>query len=91
MVFWKSDREVENNRRMTGFISTILNEVGNLSQEEIMQIAQQVVGMASNGFVQKAKTEKPVKPVKTQEEIKIENEKMLDLINQFAKKENIAE
>lgn len=86
-----SDREVENNRRMTGFISTILNEVGNLSQEEIMQIAQQVVDMASNGFVQKAKTEKPVKPVKTQEEIKIENEKMLDLINQFAKKGNIAE
>lgn len=85
------DREVENNRRMTGFISTILNEVGNLSQEEVMQIIQQVVDMASNGFVQKTKTEKPAKPVKTQEEIKIENEKMLDLINQFAKKGNTAE
>lgn len=85
------DREVENNRRMTGFISTILNEVGNLSQEETMQIIQQIFELASNGFVQKIKTDKPAKSVKTQEEIRIENEKMLDLINQFAKKGNIAE
>jgi hypothetical protein len=90
------DREVESNRRITGLLYTILEEVGDLNQEQLMDIINQVVDLASNGFMQKMKynikEEKPViAPKKTPEEIKIENEKILELVNKFANHKDIAE
>lgn len=90
------DREVESNRRITGLLYTILEEVGDLNQEQLMDIVNQVVDLASNGFMQKMKynikEEKPViAPKKTPEEIKIENEKILELVNKFANHKDIAE
>lgn len=90
------EREVESNRRITGLLYTILEEVGDLNQEQLMDIVNQVVDLASNGFMQKMKynikEEKPViAPKKTPEEIKIENEKILELVNKFANHKDIAE
>lgn len=90
------DREVESNRRITGLLYTIFDEVGDLNQEQLTDIINQVVDLASNGFVQKKKInikeEKPViTPKKTPEEIKIENEKILELVNKFANHKDIAE
>ena len=90
------DREVESNRRITGLLYTILEEVGDLNQEQLMDIVNQDVELASNGFMQKMKynikEEKPViAPKKTPEEIKIENEKILELVNKFANHKDIAE
>ena len=89
------DREVESNRRITGLLYTLLDEMGNLSQEEIINLINQTVELAANHFVpkQKAATVKDgeAKPIKTAEEIKIENEKILELVNKFANRKNIAE
>lgn len=89
------DREVESNRRITGLLYTILEELGNLSQEDLVNMVNQVVELAANHFVPKQKmatTEtKETKPAKTAEEIKIENEKILELVNKFANHKNIAE
>lgn len=89
------DREVESNRRITGLLYTLSEEVGSLSQEEVINLVNQIVELAANHFVpkQKAATTKDeeTKPIKTKEEIKIENEKILELVNKFANHKNIAE
>jgi hypothetical protein len=87
------NREVENNRRMTGFLYTILEELGSITPEEVMNLVNQVVDLAANHFVPKANTKelKKAEPIKTAEEIKIENEKILELVNKFANYKNTAE
>jgi hypothetical protein len=87
------DREVQNNKGMNGIIHTIINELGSLSLEEIMNMINQTVELAANRFVPKTKEQslKETKPVKTAENIKIENEKILELVNKFANHKNIAE
>ena len=89
------DREVESNRRITGLLYTLLDEMGNLSQEEIINLINQTVELAANHFVPKQKAatvkDEETKSIKTAEEIKIENEKILELVNKFANRKNIAE
>lgn len=89
------DREVESSRRITGLLYTLLDEVGSLSPEEVVNLINQIVELAANHFVPKQKAvitkDEETKPIKTKEEIKIENEKILELVNKFANHKNIAE
>ena len=87
------DREVQNNKGIAGVVRTVVNELGSLSLEEIINMLNQTVELASNHFVPKSKEQKSVevKPVKTAENIKIENEKILELVNKFANHKSIAE
>ena len=87
------DREVQNNKGITGIARTVIDELGSLSFEEIINMINQTVELASNHFVPKSKEQKSaeVKPVQTAENIKIENEKILELVNKFANHKNIAE
>lgn len=87
------DREVENNRRITGLLNSIIEELSALSPEEVIATINQIVDFASNHFVPKAKEQKVQveKTIKPAEEIKIENEKILELVNKFANHKSIAE
>ena len=87
------NREVESNRRMTGFLYTILEELGSITPEEVINLVNQVVELAANHFVPKTNTKelKKAEPAKTAQEIKIENEKILELVNKFANYKNTAE
>ena len=87
------DREVQNNKGITGVVHTIIDELGSLSLEEIMNMINQTVELAANHFVPKTKEQslKETRPVKTAENIKIENEKILELVNKFANHKNITE
>lgn len=91
-----ADREMINNRTITGLLYAILDEVGSLTVEEIATMINQMVGLAANKFIPNQKevksnnNEKTLQTTKDKDISIIEDKKMLELIEKFKGQENIA-
>ena len=93
-----ANREVENNHNLTGLLYNIIDGLGELNQEDIMFVLNQVAAWAANKFVptpeqkELIKKEKNTKVEKEKKEdsIDIQDQKMLDLIEKFKNQGNIA-
>lgn len=88
-----AEREVTNNHNITGLLYTLIDELGSLTQEEMMATINQVVLWAANKFVptQQAQTPQPKKEKEKTEIMptEIQDKKMLELIEKFKNQGNI--
>ena len=90
-----ADREMINNRTITGLLYAVLDEVGSLTVEEIATMINQMVGLAANKFIPTQKevksnnNEKTLQTTKDKDISIIEDKKMLELIEKFKGQENI--
>lgn len=88
-----AEREVANNHNITGLLYTLIDELGSLTQEEMMATINQVVLWAANKFVPTQQAQKP-QPKKEKEKTEvmpteIQDKKMLELIEKFKNQGNI--
>ena len=88
-----AEREVTNNHNITGLLYTLIDELGSLTQEEMMATINQVVLWAANKFVPTQQAQKP-QPKKEKEKTEvmpteIQDKKMLELIEKFKNQGNI--
>ena len=88
-----AEREVTNNHNITGLLYTLIDELGSLTQEEMMTTINQVVLWAANKFVPTQQAQKP-QPKKEKEKTEvmpteIQDKKMLELIEKFKNQGNI--
>jgi hypothetical protein len=88
-----AEREVANNHNITGLLYTLMDELGSLTQEEMMTAINQVVLWAANKFVPTQQAQKP-QPKKEKEKTEvmpteIQDKKMLELIEKFKNQGNI--
>ena len=87
-----ADREIINNHNITGLLYNIMEELGNLSQEDLMAAVNQVMVWAANKFVPVVKAgvdKKEEKKVETTP-VDVQDQKMLELIEKFKNQGNIA-
>lgn len=87
-----ADREIVNNHNITGLLYNIMEELGNLSQEDMMAAVNQVMVWAANKFVPVVKAgidKKEEKKVETTP-VDVQDQKMLELIEKFKNQGNIA-
>jgi hypothetical protein len=87
-----ADREIINNHNITGLLYNIMEELGNLSQEDMMAAVNQVLVWATNKFVPvaKASTEKKEEKKVETTSTDVQDQKMLELIEKFKNQGNIA-
>jgi hypothetical protein len=88
-----AEREIVNNHNITGLLYNIIEELGSLTQEEMMAAINQLVMWAANKFVPMTapkKEEKEDKKQKTETApVEIQDQKMLELIEKFKSQGNI--
>lgn len=91
-----AEREVTNNHNITGLLYTLIDELGSLTQEEMMAAINQLVMWAANKFVPMTASKKEEKEEKKDNKQKIEtapveiqDQKMLELIEKFKSQGNI--
>jgi hypothetical protein len=91
-----ANREVINNHNITGLLYNIIDGLGELNQNDVMVMLDQVVTWAANKFVpiakEKTQKTKTINNINTKEEenIEVQDQKMLDLIEKFKNQGNIA-
>jgi hypothetical protein len=92
-----ANREVINNHNITGLLYNIIDGLGELNQNDVMVMLDQVVTWAANKFVpiakektQKTKTINNITTKEEKENIEVQDQKMLDLIEKFKNQGNIA-
>lgn len=91
-----ANREVINNHNITGLLYNIIDGLGELNQDDVMVMLDQVVTWAANKFVpiakEKTQKTKTINNINTKEEenIEVQDQKMLDLIEKFKNQGNIA-
>lgn len=93
-----ANREVENNHNLTGLLYNIIDGLGELKQEDVMFVLNQVAVWAANKFVPTSEQKELIKKeknTKTETEkkessIDIQDQKMLDLIEKFKNQGNVA-
>lgn len=92
-----ANREVVNNHNITGLLYNIIDGLGELNQNDVMIMLDQVVTWAANKFVpmakektQKIKTTNNITTKEEKENIEAQDQKMLDLIEKFKNQGNIA-
>lgn len=92
-----ANREVINNHNITGLLYNIIDGLGELNQDDVMVMLDQVVTWAANKFVpitkektQKTKTINNITTKEEKENIEVQDQKMLDLIEKFKNQGNIA-
>lgn len=90
------EREIVNNHNITGLLYNIIEELGSLTQEEMMAAINQLVMWAANKFVPMTTSKKEEKQEKKDKKQKIEttpveiqDQKMLELIEKFKSQGNI--
>lgn len=88
-----AEREIVNNHNITGLLYNIIEELGSLTQEEMMAAINQLVMWAANKFVPMAAPKKEEKEDKKQKietaPVEIQDQKMLELIEKFKGQGNI--
>ena len=93
-----ADREVENNHNLTGLLYNIIDGLGELKQEDIMFVLNQVAVWAANKFVPTSEQKELIKKEKNtkietekkESSIDVQDQKMLDLIEKFKNQGNVA-
>ena len=88
-----AEREIINNHNITGLLYNIIEELGSLTQEEMMAAINQLVMWAANKFVPMTAPKKEEKENKKQKvetaPVEIQDQKMLELIEKFKSQGNI--
>lgn len=88
-----AEREIVNNHNITGLLYNIIEELGSLTQEEMMAAINQLVMWAANKFVPMTASKKEEKEDKKQKiettPVEIQDQKMLELIEKFKSQGNI--
>ena len=88
-----AEREIVNNHNITGLLYNIIEELGSLTQEEMMAAINQLVMWAANKFVPMTAPKKEEKEDKKQKietaPVEIQDQKMLELIENFKGQGNI--
>ena len=88
-----AEREIVNNHNITGLLYNIIEELGSLTQEEMMAAINQLVMWAANKFVPMTAPKKEEKEDKKQKietaPVEIQDQKMLELIEKFKGQGNI--
>ena len=88
-----AEREIVNNHNITGLLYNIIEELGSLTQEEMMAAINQLVMWAANKFVPMTAPKKEEKEDKKQKietaPVEIQDQKMLELIEKFKSQGNI--
>lgn len=85
------DREMKNNRHITGLFYSLFNEIGSLTQDELILMISQLVNSIYGGI----NTKQNIPSVKNKElkkeviDNKIEDQKMAELIEKFKTQGNI--
>lgn len=85
------DREMKNNRHITGLFYSLFNEIGSLTQDELILMISQLVNSIYGGI----NTKQNISSVKNKElkkeviDNKIEDQKMAELIEKFKTQGNI--